>query len=92
MFFPEVRDVGHHDSLSNEIAPPDSCRVEYPNDVSDESGSPWQVLEKSASHSSRPEGASQSPVSALADFGYAESAVRISKKASLVVMKQIRYM
>jgi hypothetical protein len=83
--FSEPRDdVRHHSeahSIPNENGVTDTCRIEYVNDVSDESGS-WHPLEKSTSRSSRPDGSSQSPRSALAEFGYAESAVGISKKAS----------
>ena len=83
--FSEPRDdVRHHSephSIANENGVTDTCRIEYVNDVSDESGS-WQPLEKSISRGSRPDRSSQSPRSALADYGYAESAVGISKKVS----------
>ncbi|KAF7503207.1 hypothetical protein GJ744_004210 [Endocarpon pusillum] len=55
----------------------DPSRVEY---VSDESGTSWHVLERATSHGSRPDVSSQSSGPALADFGYAESAVGLSKK------------
>ena len=80
--FPESRDDGHPEPHLNENGTTDGFRNDYVNDVSDETGS-WHALEKTTSRSSRPEASSQSPRSALADFGYAESAVGISKKASL---------
>ena len=77
--FSEPPNESHQESQPNENGAVDASRVEY---VSDESGSSWHVLEKSTSHNSRPDISSQSPRSALADFGYAESAVGISQKAS----------
>ncbi len=77
----------HHEPHPNDHGATDACRVEYLNEVSDESGASWHhIPQKSTSHpSSRPDVSSQSPRSGLADFGYAESAVGISKKASLEI-------
>lgn len=77
----------HQDPHPNENSVTDASRVEY---VSDESGSSWHVLERTTSHGSRPDVSSQSPISALADFGYAESAVGISRKASFEIPHSIK--
>lgn len=87
--FSESRDDGQHTPHPNDNVTSDSCRVEYLNEVSDDSGTSWHALEKTHSQSSRHNTASQSPRSALANFGYAESAVGISKKVSLEIMNRI---
>jgi Fungal specific transcription factor domain len=75
--FSEPPSDPHQDLHPNDTSGTDCSRVEY---VSDESGSSWHVLERTTSHSSRPDISSQSPRSALVDFSYAESAVGISRK------------
>lgn len=82
--FSDARDESHHSPHPIDNGVVDALRNEYHlNEVSDESGSSWQILEHTGSHGSRHDNASQSPRSALADFPYAESAVGISKKVSL---------
>jgi hypothetical protein len=81
--FSEPPNETHQELHHNDIGVTDASRIDYLHDVSDESGSTWHHLEKSTSHSSRPGDSSQSPRSALADLGYAESAVGISKKVAL---------